>query len=84
MRFGHKLKFACDVSCVICVMCDKFCVMCFLCCVMCYAFRTMCHVQVTPQSCSSTLFSLGISLLLNALCKAKMGSNSNLHPAILT
>ena len=76
MRFGHKLKFACDVSCVICVMCDKFCVMCFLCCVMCYAFRTMCHVQVTPQSCSSTLFSLG--------SKAKMGSNSNLHPAILT
>ena len=81
MRFGHKLKFACDVSCVIC---DKFCVMCFLCCMMCYAFRIMCHVQVTPQSCSSTLFSLGISLLLNALCKAKMGSNSNLHPAILT
>ena len=77
MRFGLKLKFACDVSCVICVMC-------FLCCMMCYAFRTMCHVQVTPQSCSSTLFSLGISLLLNALCKAKMGSNSNLHPAILT
>ena len=34
----RKVKFACDVSCVICVMCDKFCVMCDTFCVMCDEF----------------------------------------------
>ena len=44
------MKFACHVSCVICVMCDKFCVMCDKFCVMCDEF-CVCMVAMRFLEC---------------------------------